>query len=95
MNDERTDKNQSGSACFDRTGTFVKASDTECRHGTLGYGSSDQFEYYLYDGYAAEAGRDSGAWCGRICNCIWNRHVYIPETYFFKKINIKIKKSYL
>ena len=62
------------------------AAGAEYCDGAVGDGTSDQFQYYLYNGYEAEDMGNSSAWSIWISDCIWNCNVCIFETYFFKEV---------
>ena len=56
----------------------------------MGHGTSDQFKYYLHNGYDTEVYGDSGTWSVRIPDGDGDRDLCICETYYFKKV----KKEY-
>ncbi len=51
-----------------------------------GDGTSDQFQYYLYDRYEAKAVGDPGVGSTGVYQCVYHCDVCVFETLFFKKI---------
>ena len=58
----------------------------------MGHGTSDQFKYYLHNGYDTEVYGDSGTWSVRIPDGDGDRDLCICETYYFKKVKKNIKR---
>ena len=56
-------------------------------NGAVGDGTSDQFQHYLYNQYAAKVVGDSGNRCVWISDGICYCNVCFYQTYLFKKIN--------
>ena len=56
----------------------------------MSHGTSDQFKYYLYNGYDTEVYGDSGAWSVRISDGSGDYDLCICETYFLEEV----KKEY-
>ena len=63
------------------------AAGAEYCDGAVGDGTSDQFQHYLYNQYAAKVVGDSGNWCVWISDGLCHCNVCFYQTYLFKKIN--------
>ena len=62
------------------------AAGAEYCDGTVGHGTSDQFQYYLYYGYEAEAVGNPGSGCFWLCVCFYHCFVCVYQAFFFRKI---------
>ena len=74
-------------ACVRRSVAAFTAADPQYRHGALGHGAADQFQYYLYDRHDPQNIGDTGPWrfgiSDRFCDC----HVCFSQAFFLKKID--------
>ena len=87
---KRAVKSKPGSACVKRSCISFETLGKKYCYGSVGHGTSDQFKYYLYDGYDTEVYGDSGAWCVRISDGSGDYDLCICETYFLEEV----KKEY-
>ena len=58
----------------------------------MGDGTSDQFQHYLYNQYAAKVVGDSGNRCVWISDGSGDNDLCFCETYFLKKVRRKMAK---
>ena len=89
---KRSVKSKPGSACVKRSCISFETLGKKYCYGSVGHGTSDQFKYYLYNGYDTEVYGNPGAWSLRISDGSGDYDLCICETYFLEEVKKNIKR---